>query len=175
MIKSRSFTATFFDAWVLKLEKKAFGWHYYSMTTETERYLDDDLKVRTRVTVWYEFRRKSPYSHNFFFNLTEIINKIISFFRRIYAWIFSIGFVFAILGVIALIFLGGVEYIKLLLSAVGIAFAVYVGGVALSLLTALSGFIWRKIFRIDEKLQSHLAAQGYSTDLSDCSMRGEYY
>lgn len=180
IIRSRTVQGVFLDNWLLKLEKKAFGWNFVSSWTEkdTEHYYDSNGKpsTRTNYTEKFEFRRKSPYSHNFFFCLTEFFSNIFSFIRRIIAMIIVPLLVLGlILGLVTLIACQGADGLSqqtfIITGSIAVA---YVGLMVIpSLLLAGLGFLWRKIFRIDEKLMNALAERGLDPDLTHCYMRGD--
>lgn len=146
------------DKWLMKLEKKAFGWHYWSMETETEYGYEISSDGRSghetkKLIKWLEFRRLSPYTKNFLFRLTEMFGKLFSFLRRLF-----ISFGFPLLGIalLAALFLSGFGDGELqgmaftVAAGIAIGYAICIGGtVAFSLLAVL----WRKLFRIDETLK----------------------
>lgn len=50
----------------------------------------------------------------------------------------------------------------------------YFAGLVLpTFIFSLTGFLLRKIFRIDEKVRANLRYDGYDDDLNDCSIDGE--
>lgn len=143
----------------VKAGKKAFGWHFWSTEEEHEYGYEMSSDGRNghtthKIIQWLEFRRLSPYSHNFLFNLTEVFDKIFSFFRRIFI---SFGIpllvIALILGLVCQygcdeadlgnIFLGAAKWLA-------IAYAVSIAG---TLIFAGFGLLWRKAFKIDDKLK----------------------
>lgn len=177
MIQSRSFRGILGDKWLLKLEKKACGWHHWSSTTEDEvgyEVSSDSVgNVHGREThkyiEWLEFRRQSPYTGNFLFKLNETLGRIFSFFRRI---LISIGiYVFAIALIGGLIMRFGCDEASMggmfleIAKWLAIAYAISVG---VTLLFSGLAILWRKAFGIDKKLKAV-----YGEDLSDCRFHDE--
>lgn len=167
MIESRSFRGITGDKWLMRLEKRAFGWHYWSLTNEHEygyEVSSDGTKGHTthKIIQWLEFRRPSPYTHNILFVLTELLDKIFSFFRRI---LISIGLpVFIIAIIVGAVFESGSSGDSSNIGfsvAIGVAigYAVCIFG---TFILAGLGLLWRKVFGIDEKLK-----QIYGEDLED--------
>lgn len=150
--------APLLDGWLLKLEKKAFGWYYWSETTEDEKGLERDSEgnyhVTHKYTRWLQFRRPSPYTRNPLFKLAEFFGDIFSFCRRLFV---SFGF-FAL--IIVVIFAGifhstssnDLEGICNIIATIllGIYTICLIGSVACCLL----GAVFRKLFRIDDKLRA---------------------
>ena len=175
-IQQRVNRGIFGDKWLVKLERKAFGWVFYG----TE--VDDDVSLETTVsgntattrekhnyTTWLYFRRTAPYSSNILFNLLEMLNRVLSWFRRIAAYLVIPACL--ILGGLGL-FMGGDG--TELLNAVGYIAGAYVGGfVGGALLTAGLGFLVRKIFNVDENLRKELRMNGYDDDLEDLDFADE--
>lgn len=173
----------FGDRWLLKLEKKAFGWQYYGTSTEDEvgyEISETSSGVRGQTTHkyidWLEFRRQSPYSNNPLFVIAEALSKVWSFLRRIILGIGGPLFLFFL--VITLldrfacngsigISQEGFEIIKytLILYAACIVLptAIFCG----------IGVLIRKIFKVDERLKESLRNDGYDDDLTDCTLAGE--
>lgn len=159
LIQSKSWRGIAGDKWLMKLEKKAFGWHFWATENEHEYGYEISADGRSghtthKIIQWLEFRRQSPYSHNFLFNLTEWLDKVFSFFRRLFI---SIGIpilvVALILGIICQVScsdtsMGNMFF--LIAKYIAIAYAVSIGG---TLLFAGLGLLWRKVFKIDEKLK----------------------
>lgn len=164
LIQSRSFRGITGDKWLLKLEKKAFGWHYWGSQTEDEvgfEVNEHGGRVTHKYIQWLEFRRPSPYTHNFLFGLTEILDKIFSFFRRI---LISIGVpilvIALIIGIVCSVGCNEAEMASIgftVAKALAIAYACCIGG---TLVFCGFGLLWRKVFKIDEKLK-----QVYGDDL----------
>lgn len=164
MIQSKSFRGITGDKWLLKLEKKAFGWHYWGSQTEDEvgfEVNEHGGRVTHKYIQWLEFRRPSPYSHNFLFGLTEVLDKIFSFFRRI---LISIGVpilvIALIIGIVCSVGCNEADMASIgftVAEALAIAYACCIGG---TLIFCGLGILWRKVFRIDEKLK-----QIYGDDL----------
>ncbi len=152
MITSKSWRGIFGDKWLLKLEKKAFGWHYWSIENEHEDgyKVDSDGSGHTthKVIQWLEFRRLSPYTHNILFNIAEIFSRLFSFFRRIFI---SIGIpILIIAGIASLLIPELGEFAFPVMGGIGIGFGISIGG---TILFAVLGIALRKAFKIDEKLE----------------------
>lgn len=175
MVQSRSFRGVTGDKWLLKLEKKAFGWHYWSLQSEHEYGYEISMSGRSghtthRIIEWLEFRRPAPYTHNFLFILTELLDKIFSFFRRI---LISIGFPILVITLIAgIVLLAGCHEANMssimftLAKVIAIGYACCIGG---TLIFSGLGLLWRKVFKIDEKLK-----EIYGDDLETaCTFAGE--
>ena len=177
MIESKSFRGVLGDKWLLKLEKKACGWHFWSQTTEDQVGFEvaatSSGKVYGKEThkyiQWLEFRRQSPYTSNFLFKLNETLNKIFSFFRRL---LISIGVPVMILALIGgLVMQYGCDEVDMgsmffsVAKWLAIAYAISVG---VTLLFVGLAYLWRNVFGIDKKLR-----EIYGDDLSDCHMADE--
>ena len=174
LIQSKAWRGIAGDKWLLKLEKRAFGWHFWSSQNEHEYGYeirsDGSGHTTHKIIQWLEFRRPAPYSHNFLFNLTEVFSKIFSFFRRIFI---SLGFTILILtlvaGLICTYALGAAELGEILLTIamwLGIGYAISIVG---TFMFAGFGILWRKVFKIDEKLK-----EVYGDDLAEaCFFEGE--
>lgn len=175
LIQSRSWRGITGDKWLLKLEKKAFGWHFWSTENEHEygyQISSDGTSGHTthKIIQWLEFRRQAPYSHNLLFNLTELLDKVFSFFRRLFI---SVGIpllvIALILGVVCTYSCDAAELGNLGFNVAmwtAIAYAISIGG---TLLFCGLGVLWRKVFRIDEKLK-----EIYGEDLEEaCTFADE--
>lgn len=166
------------DKWLLKLEKRAFGWHFWSSETEDQvgfEVNEHGGRVTHKYIQWLEFRRKANYSGNFLFNLTEVLSKIFSFLRRLLvSFIIHAIVVTLILGITMTYGCndarGGATTFEL---AKWLAVAYAAGLLAPSLLFAGLGFLWRKLFKVDQKLQAKLRDAGYSDDLTDLQFVNE--
>ena len=166
-----------FDKWLVRLEKKAFGWVYCSTTddytgtdtVETHINLEDGTGYSNRTPIFEKnlnFVRIRPYTGNILFKFTEFLSNVISAIRR---------FAMALLGPIAI---GMLVFFILTLTACNdpsskdflIEFAkvtaiVYLGGLfAPSGILAFLGFLFRLIFGIDKKLERELKDNGYYDD-----------
>lgn len=166
LIQSKCTRGIVGDTWLLKLEKKAFGWHFWSTQNEHEygyEISSDGLSGHTthKIIRWLEFRRQAPYSNNFLFKLTEALDKIFSFFRRIFI---SIGIpllvIALILGIVCQYGCNEADMGNIFFTVakwLAIAYAISIGG---TLIFSGLGVLWRKAFKIDEKLK-----QVYGDDL----------
>lgn len=172
-IHTKNVRGVLFDKWLLKLEKKAFGWNYYGFETIDDLSLDvgeHNVSIKHNLVDWLEFRRITPYSSNVLFVIFEMLSNIWSAIRRI---IVSIGgpLLIAVL-VFSLILLGAcneTETANLGFEICKYSVIIYATCILLpSLLLMLLGFITRKLFRIEDKLRRSLRANGYSDELEDC-------
>lgn len=170
-IHTKQVRGVLFDKWLLKLEKKAFGWNYYGLETEDNPYLDkQDLSVRHKYVDWLEFRRITPYSSNPLFVLLEFLSNLWGTIRKI---VVSIGGpLLIILLVLSLIMMGAcddTQTAQLGLEVCKYFVIIYAAGILLpSVIFMLAGLLTRKLFRIDEKLKQSLRDNGYKDDLEDC-------
>ena len=159
LVHSKAWRGIAGDKWLLKLEKKAFGWHFWSTHNEHEygyEISSDGTSGHTthKIIQWMEFRRPEPFTRNFLFKLTEFFSKIFSFIRRIFIPIglplLIISLVGGLLCTYAFDFAGFGELFLNIAKWMAIGFAISIAG---TLLFAGLGFLWRKVFRIDEKLK----------------------
>ena len=175
--------AVFLDGWLVKLEKKAFGWEYigsHSERTEWDEQVENtsgewvgDVYVRTterhterrsKITTYKDFSRITPYSFNIIFHIFEFLSGIISFVRRFVMYLVDLALVlFAILGAIAVF--GGGEDIGTFVEGIGAFLLLYVICIVVpSLLIALFAWLMRKLFKIDEHVEQQLIDNGYTPD-----------
>lgn len=161
-----------FDRWLLRLEKKAFGWVYYGTETEDHQSLEVSSTrawISHTYVDWLEFRRCTPFSKNILFMLTEILSKIWSFIRRI---VLAIGGPLFILFIVALLIglgCGESDLVSTGWDVIKMIALIYALGIALpSLLFVGLGFLWRAVFKIDKKLSQDLADNGYDDDIFNC-------
>lgn len=159
LIQSKSFRGITGDKWLLKLEKKAFGWHFWSTANEHEYGYEISSDGRSghtthKIIQWLEFRRPAPYSHNFLFNLTQALSNVFSFFRRIFITIgLPVLIITLILGLVCQYGCDAADFGNIFLSVakwLAVAYAVSIGG---TFMCAGFGLLWRKAFKIDKKLQ----------------------
>lgn len=179
VIRSVKIRGVFGDKTILKLEKKAFGWHYWGNETEDDPSIDPTSsggwRVNHHLVDWLEFRRQSPYSGNFLFCLTEILSNIWSFIRRLVTLIAIPALIFVL--VLSLVMQYGCNDVNT--AATGFEVLKYLaivygaGILAPSFIFIGFGFLWRAVFRLDEKLRAQLRADGYDDDLSNCKFAGE--
>ena len=78
----------FWEGWLTKLQKKAFGWEFSEGYSETEHGIDSNWNHTETTTHYYVFKRFSPYTGNILFNLAEMISNLICFLRRIVGLLF---------------------------------------------------------------------------------------
>lgn len=164
-IRTVNFRGIFGDRWLLKLEKKAFGWHYYGSDVADHSYID-----------WLEFRRQNPYSNNVLFVITEFLSKIWSFLRRLALVICTPTVILSLVVTLLdkVVFGGSIGISDPAFKFFKLNIIGYLVGLVLpTLILSLAGFWLRKIFQIDEKASASLRNDGYDDDLSDCSIDGE--
>jgi len=179
IIKSVKIRGVLGDKWILRLEKKAFGWHYWSEETEENPYLETTssggFKTGKNLVDWLEFRRKSPYSKNILFCLTEFLSNIWSVIRRLVTLIAIPAFI--IILVLSLVMQFGCNDVNLATTGYQIlkylAIIYGAGILAPSFIFMGLGVLWRAIFRIDDKCRAQLRADGYNDDLSACDFADE--
>ena len=160
MIQSKSFRGITGDKWLLKLEKKAFGWHFWGTENEHEygyAISSDGTSGHTthKVIQWLEFRRQTPYTYNFFFKINELLDNIFSFFRRIFITIGIPALVVTLLlGLVCSYACDAADLGNVFLQVakwLAIAYAISVGG---TLVFSGLALLWRKVFKIDDKLRA---------------------
>ena len=151
----------FWEGWLTKLQKKAFGWEFSEGYSETEHGIDSNWNHTETTTHYYVFKRFSPYTGNILFNLAEMISNLICFLRRI------VGLLF-IPAVVVLFILAFFGMDPSTLGTIG-AYVVMAPFVAIifGLLAAIVGSLMKKIFRIEEKLQDDMEEKGYDYDRLD--------
>ncbi len=145
---------TYFDDWLTKLERRAFGWE----VSESTEYGDDQVdmefdydtgkgRISRKKTFqhYMHFTRDYPYSSNIFFNLFDWLSRVISSIRRgLVQVILGISFMAGIAGVIDSLMNGKISIILVIVLIVN--FCLFVP----SLILALLGFATRKIFHIGD-------------------------
>lgn len=160
LIHSKMWRGVAGDKWLLKLEKQAFGWHFWSTENEHEYGYEISSDGRSghtthKIIQWLQFRRQSPYTHNFLFRLTEALDSIFSFFRRLFISIGSpILVISLILGLVCQYGCDAADMGNIFLNVakwLAIAYAISIGG---TLIFSGLGILWRKAFKIDEKLKA---------------------
>ena len=153
-----------FDGWMTKLEMSAFGWKYEGHGVEyfNEYNLDIDWEagkgtITQKSRVFTVFKRIRPYTHNIFFIILEFLMSIQSWIRR--KLIFLLWFLTLFALVVSVIYwvTTGIA-IEMLGISIGIIAFTYMP----SLFYAILGFLMRKIFFIDKKLEKNLVKNGYS-------------
>ena len=140
---------------VLKIEKRAFGWHYDGWSRERQ-YVDSTIHDNGRITHNFRvlrycyFSRPACYQRGFFMMIFELLSKIVSWFRRL-AWSFS-----PVVFIVALIF--GLFGAWQVMGVVAIIYGVLVGA---SLLLAVLGYICRLVWKSDFKTDMMEEEAGY--------------
>lgn len=142
---------------IIKFEKRCFGWHYIGHTVDEDVSYDVvstnyGAKVRknTKIIKYAYFNRPKVWKKNFLFGLTEFIANFLSFFRRILIGLLPIQVIIALI----LAFTGSVTgavvigLVNVALIAAGFAFA----GL---------GLLWKKVFKLEEKTDEVLTANGF--------------
>ena len=148
----------FLDKYILRFEKKCFGWSYEGSETVDEEEGNVDItsdssgnvhvRERHKFVDILEFTRREHYTKNFLFNLTEALSKLISFIRRLAMSLVPVAIVGLIIGFV-LMGIGGDELSGVLFKVVG-GFAIAVASlVAASFVFGGLGVLWRKVFKID--------------------------
>ncbi len=175
--------AVFLDGWLVKLEKKAFGWEYigsHSERTEWDEQVENtsgewvgDVYVRTterhterrsKITTYKDFSRITPYSFNIIFHIFEFLSGIISFVRRFVMYLVDLALVLFGIGLALMLFMGEGE-IDAIVGGIGAFLLLYVACIVVpSLLIALCAFLMRKLFKIDEHVEQQLIDNGYTPD-----------
>ena len=144
-----------FSSFIIKFERKCFDWHYVGRnvddTVESATVTESGkVKLNHKIVKYARFERPKVYQKNFLFSLTELISKFISFFRRL-----AISFSpIVIIACIVLAFMGSTSVIL----PVCIVYAVLI---AASILFALLGKLWIKVFKLNEKTNEILEKNGY--------------
>lgn len=144
---------------LVKFEKKCFGWRFLGYERQNEiTGVDERGNVKIKIFKNLYFSRVSPYTSNILFNLTELLEKIVSFIRRILVNLFPFAFI-ACLFVTLLGGDGGADKIapKMWMLLAG----VYGGLIAATMLFSLLGVLWKKIFKIEENLETAMTEAGY--------------
>ena len=148
----------FWEGWLTKLQKKAFGWEFSEGYSETEHGIDSNWNHTETTTHYYVFKRFSPYTGNILFNLAEMISNLICFLRRLVGVLFLPGLVVTFI----LAFLG------MDTSTIGVVGGTVIAApflaILLGLAAAIVGGVLKKIFRIEEKLQDEMEENGYDYD-----------
>lgn len=148
--------------WLLKLEYSLFGYVYagneineiddgYSGSVSDSGHVT--IRHNSHIVKYAYFCRPKAYPKNFLFTLTAFFSRI---FSQLRVWAISALPVVAV--ICGLIFLAGTDTGLQVLTGVGIAYAVIVFG---SILIALLGFLWRKVFRLDDKCDQLMEEAGY--------------
>lgn len=151
---------------IIKFERRMFGWHYegkqrdtidqgYEATVYDSGHVSVRHKVKIIKTVW--FSRPKVWPKNVLFVITEILSKIFSFFRRIVVSFFPVPI---IIGIILLASGAGEDAFKTFLL---IVLPIYGGLIFGSIILALLGFLWRKVFKLEDKCDQILLDNGYAT------------
>ncbi|MBR6769020.1 MAG: hypothetical protein IKM34_05995 [Clostridia bacterium] len=183
-IKTKSVPITKGDAWLVKIEKAAFGWEYLGEHTEhlewdedyeerstTYEHYDNLLVERTtiekgtrrksKITSYHDFARVSPYSYNAVFHVFEMLSGIFSTIRR---WaVMIVGFI-AVLGVVGLVLsMLTNNPMDDILYPLGILLLVYVFGIVVpSFVIAEVGRLLRNKLEIDKKAENILRENNYN-------------
>ena len=187
----KSVPMVFGDGWLVRIEKKAFGWIEIGKHSETKDYTTEETedvpvydsdsgqviegvtakrkytKHHSKVVKYCDFGRVSPYSYNVVFHAFEFLSKIFSFIRRIVMTIVDRIILFVLgLFIIAGLLNGFGEVLDsdAVESVEGLVL-LYAGlVVAPSLLIAAVGFGLRSLFGIEKNLKISLEENGYNPE-----------
>ncbi|MCM1546160.1 MAG: hypothetical protein NC033_03895 [Clostridiales bacterium] len=145
---------------IIKFEKKCFDWVCagHSVTDVHDGYevSGSSVKRKHHLVKYVYFRRPYDYKKNFLFGLTELLSNIVSFFRVL---AFNLIVPVAIIGVVlSFVMTDDPDFIGNFWGAFA---GVYGGLTVLSLVLALLGVLWRKLFRLTEKTDEIQEANGY--------------
>jgi len=149
-----------YAAFIIKFEKRMFGWHYEGKERETidqgyEATVHDSGRVTVRhkvkVVKYAWFTRPKVWPKNPLFMITEILSGIVSFFRRIAISLSPIAII------IGIIMMSNSPEI------VGILAGVYGGLIGGSIVLALLGLLWKKVFKLEDKCDQILLDNGFAT------------
>lgn len=189
--KTISVPMVFGDGWLVRIEKRAFGWVEVGKHSETHEYTTQETedvpvydadsgdkiegvtakreytKRHSKLVKYCDFGRVSPYSYNLIFHIFEFLSKIFSFIRRIVMSIFDRILVFLIgLFIIAGLLNGFQEVLdsSVMETAQGILILYLACVVAPSLLIAAVGFGLRSLFGIEKNVKASLEENGYNPD-----------
>ena len=179
-LETRSVPVVFLDGWLVRLERRAFGWDFRGSHTEKSQYETTERKhdtvdidgtshdvsynqrvIKTKITQYYDFVRVSPYSFNFFFGLLGIISGVFSTIRRWVMYLVDILLALLLgLSILTLI-LGSSEIGSIITDVIFpllLAYGIFI--VLPSLLLAGLALLLRKVFDVDRKLQADLIMNG---------------
>ena len=154
-VKSRKYT---FGCQILKFEKKCFDWVVAgSVVTNVDDGYEvrgDKIEHKHHIVKNIYFRRPYDYAKNFLFGFTEAISNIISFFR-----VMALNLLIPAVIVAIFVMIFSPDSIGML---AGIYVGVYGGLIALSLVFAGLGYLWRKVFKLREKTDNIQVANGFA-------------
>lgn len=171
-ISTVSIRGILFDRWLLRLEKKAFGWVYYGTETEDEQSVEvtsTSAYIKHKYIDWLEFRRITPFSNNIFFNLTEGLSRLWSFIRRIVLGIGGPIFIFILVACGIGYACGEQSLVSTGMEVVKMFAIIYAAAIFLPTLLFIGlGYLWRTVFKIDQKLSMSLEDNGYDGDITNC-------
>ena len=154
-VKGRKYA---FGCQILRLEKKCFDWVCAgSVVTDVDdgyEVTDTQIRHKHHIVKSIYFNRPYDYAKNFLFALTEFLSNIVSFFRVL---VLNLLIPAVIVGIILMVLTP--EKVGMI---IGIYAGVYGGLIALSLLLAGLGYLWRKVFKLREKTDQIQFANGYA-------------
>ncbi len=143
-----------FGCQIIKFEKRCFGWHYVGHTVDDDvsYQVTDSGKVKKnhKIIKYAYFARPKVWKNNFLFGLTETLSKILSFVRRVLLNMIVIGVILFIVGI--------ATQNKGLALGVGLAYGISIAG---SFAFAGLGLLWKKVFKLEEKTDEILDANGF--------------
>ncbi len=145
---------------IIRFEKYCFDWHYLGIDRD-DYYEGASISDSGRIThkhkiiKYARFERPKNYQKNFLFSFTELLSNIVSFFRRL-----SISLIWLpIVGLILSCFLESSN--NLLIDLVTAYFGIMAGLIVASIVLALLGKLWIKVFKLQEKTNEMLERHGY--------------
>lgn len=142
---------------IIKFEKKCFDWICMGkeVTDVDDGYevTDTAVKHKHHIVKSIYFGRPRDYKKNFLFSLTEMLSNIVSFFR-----VLALNLLIPAVIVGAILMFFNSESIGMI---IGIYAGVYGGLIALSLLFAGLGALWRKVFKLTQKTDEIQVKNGY--------------
>ena len=144
------------EKWLLILQKKAYGWHYWRDTNDEQKEIEwnSDLSghTTTKITHRVEFRRVSNYSNNFFFVIAEFFSNIFGLIRELFIIIalpaLIISIILAVINQTACFNYQMSELCYKFAEGIAIGYGVCI---VITLINAGFGLLWRVVFKIDEK------------------------
>ncbi|MCQ2800122.1 MAG: hypothetical protein MJ228_05160 [Bacilli bacterium] len=159
---------------IIKLEKKAFGWHYightvdedvsYSAdTTYGDGYATTKIHKHVKIIKYAYFNRPKVWQGGFVLGLVETISNIVSFFRRL-----ALNLIIVPIIITVVMMMGGGDSGAVLGLMWG---GIYGGLIGLSLLLAALGFALKKAFKAEEKTDEILTQNGF--DVWSANEEGE--
>lgn len=139
---------------IIKFEKRMFGWHYTGHTVDDDvSYEITDsgkIKANHKIIKYAYFNRPKVWKKNFLFSFTEFLSNFVSFFRKVYLNLIVVMIILMVIG-----FMQEEKTMGIVVLCIGL------GLIALSFLLAGLGGLWKKVFKLEEKTDEILTANGY--------------